>query len=164
MRCQICKKNEATIHLTEITEGMRTEMHLCENCAQEEGITAKGQIPINDLLSKLLATQPSDDEMGVAFESQTSCPHCGFTLAQFTKEAVLGCAYDYEIFEKPLLPLIEKAHNGRTVHCGKVPAKASKNTKKQTKLLNLRQKLAAAVKSENYELAARLRDEINQIG
>jgi protein arginine kinase activator len=163
MYCQICQKNEATIHLTEITDGVRCETHLCERCAQEEGITVKSQMPINELLSSLLATQPSDDEIFGDSDNEPVCPHCGFTLAQFTKEAALGCPYDYEVFEKSLLPLIEKAQNGKTTHCGKMPSKTPKDTKKQIGLMTLRQKLEAAVRSEDYELAAKLRDQIKQL-
>jgi len=163
MQCQVCQKREATIHLTEITDGVRSEMHLCEHCAQEEGIAIKSQLSINELLSSLLATQPSDDELFGDTEQQLSCPHCGFTLEQFTKKAVLGCPYDYEVFEKSLLPLIKKAHDGQTVHCGKVPSKMPKDTKKQVKLTALRQQLEVAVQSEDYELAAKLRDKITQL-
>ncbi len=161
MQCQICKENDATIHLTEITDGKRTEMHICEQCAAEQGIAVKSQIPVNELLSGLLAAQPSDDELSDRSAQQVQCPHCGFTLAQFSKEAVLGCPYDYEVFEKSLLPLIEKAHNGKTTHCGKLPSKTPKDTKKQVELLNLRQQLETAVQSEDYELAAELRDKIS---
>lgn len=163
MHCQICKKNQATIHLTEITDGIRTEMHLCETCAHENGVAAKSQLSVNELLNNLLATQPTDEDLFGAAEEAISCPQCGFTLEQFTKEAVLGCPYDYEVFEKSLLPLIEKAHNGRTTHCGKAPSKTSTDTKKQIELLTLQQKLDTAVKNEDYELAAELRDKINQM-
>jgi protein arginine kinase activator len=162
MQCQICKKNDATIHLTEITDGERTEMHICESCAAEQGIAVKSHIPLNELLSGLLAAQPSDDDLSGQPE-QVQCPHCGLTLAQFRKEAVLGCPYDYEVFEKSLLPLIEKAHDGKTTHCGKLPSRTPKDTKKQVELLNLRQQLEAAVKSEDYEQAAKLRDKINKL-
>jgi protein arginine kinase activator len=138
-------------------------MHLCERCAQEEGIAVKSQLSINELLSGLLATQPSDDELFGDTEQEHTCPHCGFTLSQFTKEAVLGCPYDYEVFEKSLMPLIEKAHDGKTVHRGKVPSKTPKDTKKQIKLAAMRQQLDTAVKSEDYEQAAKLRDEINRL-
>jgi len=163
MQCQICNKNDATIHLTEITDGKRAEMHICEQCAAEQGIAVKSHIPVNELLSGLLAAQPSDDELSSRSAQQVQCPHCGFTLAQFRKEAVLGCPYDYEVFEKSLLPLIEKAHNGKTTHCGKLPSKTPKDTKKQVELLNLHQQLETAVQSEDYELAAKLRDKINKI-
>jgi protein arginine kinase activator len=163
MQCQVCQKNEATIHLTEITDGVRTEMHLCEHCAQEEGIAIKSQIPLNELLSGLLAAQPEDDELFGRSDRAQSCPHCGFTLGRFRKDAVLGCPYDYEVFEKALLPLIEKAHDGKTSHCGKTPSKAPVGTKSQIEVMRLRQKLEAAVKNEDYELAAELRDKINKL-
>jgi protein arginine kinase activator len=163
MQCQICNKNDATIHLTEISDGVRAEMHVCEQCAQEQGIAIKSQIPLNELLSSLLAVQPTDEELfGTADKAGGACPHCGFTLAQFRKEAVLGCPYDYEVFEKPLLNLIKKAHNGKTSHCGKVPSKTSTGTKKQIKLIALRRQLEDAVRSEDYELAAKLRDKIKK--
>ena len=162
MQCQICNKNDATIHLTEINDGARAEMHVCENCAQEQGIAVKSQIPLNELLSSLLAVQPTDEELFGSSDkdSQTSCPNCGFTLDKFRKDAVLGCPYDYEVFEKSLLRIIQKAHGGNTAHCGKVPSKASAGIKKQAKLVTLKQKLQEAVRSEDYEQAAKLRDKI----
>jgi protein arginine kinase activator len=163
MLCQICNKKTATIHLTEITDGLRNEMHLCEHCAIEQGIAAKSQVSINELLSSLLAVQPSDEELLGPSEQKMSCPLCGFTLDQFRKETVLGCPNDYEHFEKVLLPLIERAHNGKTSHCGKIPSKTPKKTKKQIKLVKLRQELDTAVRAEDYESAARLRDEIKQL-
>ena len=154
MQCQSCQKNEATVHLTEINDGVRTEMHLCEQCAQEEGVAVKSQIPLNELLSSLLAAQPGDTDI--------SGPNCGFTLDRFRKEALLGCPHDYEIFEKSLLPLIEKAHDGKTSHCGKVPSKTPVDSRKQIEIMALRQQLEIAVKNEDYELAAELRDKINR--
>ena len=163
MQCQICKDREATIHLTEITDGVRTEMHICEHCAMEQGIAVKSHMPLNELLGGLLASAPAAEELFVA-DKETSCEHCGFTLEQFRKDAVLGCPHDYEVFEKSLLPLIAKAHDGKTTHCGKVPSRAPKDAKKQVELLNLRQQLDAAVQAEDYESAAKLRDKISELG
>ncbi len=162
MQCQICHKNNATIHLTEITDGIRSEMHICEQCAAEQDIAVKSHIPINELLSGLLAVQPSDDELSGPSEQNIVCPNCGFTLAQLRKEGVLGCPHDYEVFEKLLTPLIEKAHNGKTTHCGKLPSKTPQNTRKEIELINLRQQLQDAVQSEDYERAVELRDKINK--
>ena len=162
MQCQICNKNDATIHLTEIADGTRTEIHVCEHCAVEQDIAVKSHIPINELLSNLLASQPADDELTGPSEAELVCPHCGYTLAQFQKEGALGCPADYEVFEKMLRPLIEKAHDGNTTHRGKVPSSAPTDTKEQMELLKLRQQLETAVQNEDYELAAKLRDEINE--
>ena len=163
MRCQICQKSEATIHLTEITDGLRSEMHICEHCAHEQGIAVKSQIPIKELLNSLLAVQPTDDELFGPSEKELSCPYCGLTLDQFRKEALLGCPHDYEVFEKSLLLLIERAHDGKTTHCGKVPSRMPEGAKKQVELISLRQQLDNAVQSEDYELAAKLRDKINRL-
>ncbi len=163
MQCQICKKNDATIHLTEIVEGVRTEMHICSYCASEQGIIVKSNIPINELLSNLLSSEPSDEEIFGKSKEQLVCPNCGFTLEQFGKEAVLGCPSDYEIFEKALEPLIAKAHAGKTMHCGKVPSRMPIESKQQIELMQLRQKLDEAVKAEDYETAAKLRDKIADV-
>ena len=162
MQCQICNNNDATIHLTEITDGARSEMHICEQCAADQGIAVKSHIPINELLSSLLAAQPADDEFADPAEQQTACPTCGFTLDQFRKEGVLGCPNDYEVFAKSLQPLIEKAHCGKISHRGKLPSRTPQDTRKQAELLNLRQQLDAAVQNEDYELAAQLRDKISE--
>ena len=164
MQCQICSKKTATIHLTEITNGVRTELHFCEQCAVQQGIAAKSQISVNELLGSLLASQPTDDELMGLTESETTCPQCGFQLSQFRKEGVLGCPNDYVLFEKALLPLIEQAHNGKTVHCGKVPARVPQDVKNQIASVNLKEQLNSAIKSEDYERAAHLRDELKQMG
>ena len=160
MQCQICNTREATIHLTEINDGVRSEMHVCEHCATEQGIVVQSHMPINELLGNLLAAQPEDEEFIDPSDRQLQCPQCGFTLDKFGKKALLGCPYDYELFEKVLAPLIARAHDGKTTHCGKVPSKLPADEKKQMDLLNLKQQLEAAVKMENYELAAKLRDKI----
>lgn len=160
MYCQNCKKNEATIHLTEISDGVRNEMHLCETCAGEQGITIKSSLPINELLGNLLSSAPPDEELFGTTDKDSVCPNCGMTIDQYRKEGMLGCPQDYQVFEETLLPLIKKAHNGQTHHCDKTPSKMPQETKHQVELDELRQRLEVAVKSENYELAAKLRDKI----
>jgi protein arginine kinase activator len=163
MQCQICNKRTATIHLTEISEGVRTEMHICEQCASEQGIAAHSQMSINELLSHLLAVQPADEEIFGPAEKEQACPSCGFTLERLRKEGTLGCPLDYEVFETALLPLIERAHGGKTAHCGKVPTRIPVNTRRFAELSQLRRQLEDAVRDEDYERAAQLRDQMKQL-
>ncbi len=163
MQCQICNERTATIHLTEISDGVRTEMHICEHCATEQGIAAQSQMSINELLSGLLASQPSDDELLGPSDQESVCPACGFTLDRLRKEGTLGCPNDYEVFEYALLPLIQRAHNGGTAHCGKVPSKTPQETKKLAEMTQLRQELSKAIGNEDYERAAELRDKLQQL-
>ncbi|HPS55755.1 MAG TPA: UvrB/UvrC motif-containing protein [Sedimentisphaerales bacterium] len=161
MQCQICKKNEATIHLTEIIDGVRSETHICQDCAQHQGIVVKSQMPINELLTNLLASQPDDEEIAGTLGIAKSCPDCGFTLDHFRKEAMLGCPNDYEVFEEELKPLIEKAQDYNSTHCGKVPSKMPVTKKQKIEFTNLQKELEIAVQKEDYEQAAILRDKIN---
>lgn len=164
MLCHTCKERTATIHLTEITNGQRVETHLCQECAQQQGLAIKAQIPLNELLSTLLSTQKQAAGAGTAEAGlpNKACPDCGMTLVRFSKESLLGCANDYKVFEDELLPLIERSHNGKSWHCGKVPTHASDEEKKDIRLRHLQRELDAAIKNEDYETAARLRDEIKQ--
>jgi protein arginine kinase activator len=118
---------------------------------------------INELLSHLLAVQPSDEEIFGPAEKELVCPTCGFTLDRLRKEGTLGCPADYEVFEKALLPLLERAHGGQTTHCGKVPTRLPTDTRKFVELSHLRRQLEEAVRDEDYERAALLRDQIKQL-
>ena len=62
MQCEICKTNTATVHLTEIIDGHRSESHLCQSCAQKEGVTIKSQLSLNELLSSLIAAHQQTDK------------------------------------------------------------------------------------------------------
>jgi len=161
MQCQVCKKNDATIHLTEINDGIRSELHVCEKCALDQGIAVKSQMPVNELLGNLLSSQPSDEEL-FGPSTDLECPCCGFTMNHLRKEAQLGCPTDYEVFAEALAPIIKKAHAGNQTHCGKIPSRAPKNAKIEIAISSLQQQLDVAVREENYELAAKLRDKINQ--
>ena len=163
MQCENCKEKPATIHLTEIVDGHRDEKHLCQHCAEQEGIAVKSQISLNELLASLLAAQEPKTEENLEELAQLKCPHCGITLEQFRRQAVLGCPYDYEVFSRVLAPVIAKAHGGNSTHRGKVPAHTGQAVRNQSRLLELKQQLARAVTTEDYETAAKLRDKIKQL-
>ena len=82
--------------------------------------------------------------------------------AQFREQSLLGCADCYKAFETPLAPLLERAHESGTHHVGKMPRRAGSGEQRQALLTRMRKRLAEAVAGEDYELAARLRDEIRR--
>jgi protein arginine kinase activator len=161
MKCDNCNKT-ATVHLTEIKGGKKIEKHLCEQCAaQNEGLPVKPHMPINELLTNFVM-----QHSGLTKESSaTTCEHCGVTWAEFRQNGLLGCQHDYQLFEKDLTPLLQRAHEGNTHHVGKVPARRGGSgvpMKRQVDLAKLRKELARAVEAEDYERAAKLRDQIKQ--
>ena len=158
MKCDNCNKN-ASVHLTEIKGGKKIEKHLCEQCAaQNEGFPVKSHMPINELLTNFVMAHS-----GLQKETTGGCDMCGVTWAEFRQSGLLGCANDYQVFEKDLTPLLQRAHEGSTHHVGKVPSRRGGTgvvMKRQVDLTRLRKDLAKAVENEDYERAAKLRDQI----
>jgi protein arginine kinase activator len=60
MRCQACKQNPATVHLTMVVDAGSRTVDLCESCAQQKGIAGPAGFALADLLLGLGAGQ----EMG----------------------------------------------------------------------------------------------------
>jgi protein arginine kinase activator len=153
MLCQFCGKNPATIHFTEIKDDVKRELHICETCADKKGLSSSGSLP-----PMLLDLMQSGRREGA--EEDLKCPHCGVTFGEFRVKGRFGCPHDYEAFAEPLGPLLEKIHGGR-VHVGRLPrGHETIDTGLADRLLRLRRELKDSVKMENYEDAARLRDEI----
>jgi protein arginine kinase activator len=85
--------------------------------------------------------------------------------SDFRQTGLLGCEHDYAAFDKDLTPLLQRAHDGATHHLGKVPTRRGGTTvpvKRQVDLNRLRKELSRAVEAEDYEKAAKLRDQIRE--
>jgi protein arginine kinase activator len=162
MLCDICQKEEATIFYKEMINNEYSEMHLCDKCAHEQGVK-KFQFPtaITNLLSALaeLGAETLPKEIG-----EEKCPGCGFTYSDFRERGKLGCGQCYQSFSEPLSNILRKIH-GNIRHIGKSPAKApvSKDVSKMKEIEALRNALNEAVKKEEYEEAAKLRDKIRAL-
>jgi len=160
MKCDKCSK-QATIHLTEVRAGKHVEIHLCEQCANQAEIPMKSHnIPLNELLTNFVSAHS-----GTVKESGEGCPQCGLTWTEFRQGGLLGCEHDYGFFDKDLSPLLNRAHEGATHHLGKVPTRrggTSVPAKRQLDVTRLKKELHRAIEAEDYERAAKLRDQIRQ--
>lgn len=164
MLCDICGKNPATVHLTEILDEQMNELHLCEDCARTKSSTMEQQFGLSDLLAGMVDfEQPNKDEGSATVK----CPNCNLTYADFKKIGRLGCGQCYNVFRKYLAPLLKRIH-GSSQHVGKSPLKVKTVsgpvvTKRKTDLQELKDKLAKAIEKEAFEEAARLRDQIKEM-
>jgi len=161
MLCDICGKNPATVHLTEIIDDQMNELHLCEECAREKSAAMEQQFGLSDLLAGMAEVgKPSAKEL----ETPTvKCPTCGLSYADFKKIGRLGCGECYTVFRKYLAPLLKRIH-GSTQHSGKSPLNIAVNgTKKKVDIQELRLRLQKAIEGEEFEEAARLRDQIKEL-
>jgi len=163
MKCDNCNK-PATVHLTEISNGKKIEKHMCEQCAaQNEGLPIKTHTPINELLTNFVMAHSGGQ---LTKETALECPHCGMSWADFRQGGMLGCSHDYEAFESQLTPLIQRAHEGHAHHTGKSPARrgvASGVAKPKVDVIKVKKELAKAVEVEDYEKAAKLRDQLRKL-
>jgi protein arginine kinase activator len=161
MVCDNCGSGEAVVELTQIVNNEVSTTHLCEKCAAAKGLDAPPE-PSNFPLTDFLAQMGE----GPAAESQHAelrCSFCGLTFSDFRETGRLGCPHCYATFETHLRSLLRRIHGG-TQHVGKVYLQPDPTaTEKEQRLEGLRRKLDRAVSAEDFELAARIRDQIRSL-
>lgn len=167
MLCERCGKKDASVHVTKIVNGKKTEYYLCEDCAREKGeadISWEGKFPLQQFFSGLMDFLPPGGSGAVVSKSYSGlqCPECGLTYTQFGQVGRFGCAQCYDAFEENLLPLLRRLHGSRR-HRGKIPARVGSYVRLKREIEQLRQKLNEKVAAEAFEEAAVLRDKIRQL-
>jgi protein arginine kinase activator len=157
MKCQSCS-SPATVHLTDIINGQKKELHLCQACAEQQQFIKQQELNLPAILQTLIGQHVGQltDEL-----ARLTCPACGIKYMEFRAAGRLGCPHDYEVFRVGLQPLLQRIHRASR-HAGKSPRCHRLSAASQTELVELRSRLRAAVDGEAYEEAARLRDLIRQ--
>lgn len=180
MKCDKCD-TEATIHELTIKNGQKVERHLCERCALELGMEVQPNLKVGELLQTLVtgAAGAAGGRPAPATREGQRCGSCGTGFAEFRQSGLMGCPDCYRAFESKLGPLLERAHEGASHHVGKVPKRAlaasrsgapeaesllggERERHQQTALL--RRQLDEAVAAEQYERAAKIRDDLRRLG
>ena len=168
MLCEICKKNIATIKIVRVTGIDKTEINVCNECANYilgksvySFSFTKNSISeiLNNLLSAISDIEYDKEENETIYEKDYICDNCGTTYSEFIKNGKLGCANCYKIFNKKLHPILVRLH-GHSQHTGKVPMVIREKINKLQKIKELKRKLNMAILKEEYEDAAKLRDKI----
>jgi len=166
MVCQECGKKPATLHFTKIVNGEKTEFHICESCAREKGELIPGTsngFSIHSLLSGLLDFDPSGKGGSTSSKAQTiRCDECGLTYSQFSKIGRFGCSSCYKHFEDRLDPLFKRVH-GSTKHIGKIPKRRGGSIQTKRELEELKKQLQYRIIHEEFEDAAKIRDQIREL-
>ena len=173
MLCQNCGKNEVTFRYTQVINGVKKEMNLCDNCARELGLKDMNfsmPISFSNFLSDFF-NDYSDNLLPSFMGTQVKeCNNCGTTFDEFLNTGEFGCSDCYDIFEDRISPILKNLQ-GAYRHIGRgyreiTPSTANKEKvsksvdKKESKLEKLQKDLQKAIKEEKYEEAAKIRDEI----
>ncbi len=164
MICESCQKHPATIHQVQVRyndEGKPSirQLHVCASCTQATGMTLPSAATFPNMLKVLGKAfldpiqQQSGPASGGEDEQGPSCPECGWSLRDFRQTSRFGCPRDYDHFASFVDEVLEKIH-GYAEHAS--PEEA-------TRLEQLRCDLDSAVRTEDYEGAARLRDAIRDL-
>jgi protein arginine kinase activator len=163
MLCEKCQKKVACVHITKVNNNQKIEKHLCEDCAKEMGevnfssLSLDNKLSVQDFLKGMFsfASEPEVPQ-------NSTCNNCGLSYSEFSRNGKLGCSYCYGTFSDRLEPLLRRIH-GASNHTGKIPVRTGEVFTSRQKLKKLKQQLTDCISNEEYEMAAKLRDEIRAI-
>lgn len=162
--CDNCKEREAAIHLQQVKGNTVKSLHLYQQCAAEQGIetgTGSVKFPLSDFLASM---GKGPTLRGAAEAADRKCDSCGATLKDFQETGRLGCPKCYDAFETQLRDLLRRLH-GSSLHVGEAYscAEAGGADEKRAQIADLRNRLRQAIETENFELAAELRDRLRTL-
>jgi protein arginine kinase activator len=164
MLCSICKEREATLYYTNIVDGKAKNINLCNECAKAKGINPAVGVSETigfSLADQLLGLGASQEIEQAAGGVELKCPRCGYSQEDFKKSGRLGCPECYKVFSEGLEGLLKSMHKG-IKHIGKVPEALRHTRDLSDRLKTLQKRLTKAIDEEDFEQAAKLRDEIKQ--
>lgn len=153
--CQICKQREATVYFTQIINGQKTDRYVCRQCAGAESV----KIDLNTLIAGLLGW---NSEAENTEENVIQCDRCGMTVEEFNNSGRMGCSRCYEVFIEPMQSLLTRIH-GNARHHGKVPRRLEQHKAAEVQIEELKEQLMECIRTEAYEQAAQLRDQIRYL-
>lgn len=167
MKCQNCGERKANVKYTQIVNGEKEEMYLCEECANKMKIGMNFKFGFDDIFSSFLGEpallQPFEISDGLV------CDACGMKYDDFAKNGMLGCENCYRVFNRRLDNVIKKLHgNNRHIEDENRPILVKSKVKDKKKSIkeeinDLKEKLNNCIKCEDYEQAAILRDKIKKL-
>lgn len=158
MLCDVCRERDATVQLTHAVKGEVSVLHLCQQCAAERGIETSVSTPLKNLIADYLPAV--QQQAALAHAESLQCSFCGMTLRDFRQTGRLGCAHCYGTFEQSLRELLRRLH-GNARHVGRSYEPPPPDLRVETAALGeLRERLRRAIENEEFELAAKLRDQI----
>ncbi len=163
-----CCSNLAVVHETIVVEGRRSEVHLCAEHAAERGYLLQGDgdsllpagLPLSKLLKKSAADPAAPAVSSTSARTPKACSSCGMTMASLRETQLVGCAECYRALEEELAILIGRTQEGATTHAGRHPMHAAKLIDRAAVRNRLTRDLREAVSREEFERAARIRDEM----
>ena len=163
MLCEKCHQKQATVHMQQIVNGTKTEMHLCQECSSHIDSPITIETLFNGLLGSILTMAAEKHGCIRADIYYEPCPACGMTYEDFKScGGKLGCINCYRVFSRELDSIFKNVQ-ASSRHEGKFPQKSGRSLFQKREAGRLRILMKKAVEEENFEEAARLRDEVKSL-
>ena len=185
MLCEKCGKNEATYYYHENVNGRVRTLRLCGGCA--DAMEKSDELPklrmdrffgdfdpffddpffsgpmkaMNGLLSGIFGDRALGSGTQKEKREGKVCPGCGSTLRDIATRGT-ACPKCFETFADELAPSIGRAH-GKAAHAGHVPARFRDRIERRRKIEALVAEQREAVRNEDFERAAGIRDELKKL-
>jgi protein arginine kinase activator len=159
--CDVCKDKPATVHLTQMINGEKIDMHLCTECAAKKGFLlfdVNNKFSMPNFLGSFLGSNFNLQDVH-ALNKENKCPNCGMSFSDIRQTGKLGCSECYKAFDRELEPTLRRIH-GNSKHIGKIPIRGGQKVHLKKEIEELKLSLQQAINSENYEKAAEIRDQI----
>ncbi|MGJ8675935.1 MAG: UvrB/UvrC motif-containing protein [Akkermansiaceae bacterium] len=164
MQCDYCQ-NKATVYFTQIIDGKSKKSSLCGKCAAAQGVTDPEAFLLENVSTSSSNSQkpvqnvPSIDQL---MQKHGQCPLCNFAFDDLKKTGRLGCSECYQFFRREIQQNLHSMHKD-VKHTGRIPEGMLENIQLKKQREELQRDLDKAISSEDYEKAAVLRDQLNQL-
>jgi protein arginine kinase activator len=156
--CDICGENDAVVKVQRSWGRQHEELMLCDACAVQLGIEPESTMPapsVEELVSGAFTTDPDADDA-------VRCDGCGRLYRDIRRTGEVGCAQCYAVFEGQIRSILERRPSPAQ-HAGKYPERLLVYKRFFVDRERLRRRLEAAVAAEDYEQAAKLRDQLSSM-
>lgn len=156
LECSECQK-PIVVHYTEIVGGCQTRWAHCVDCP---------------VLAKHLHGGQTPEQVSHAASAGLVCGECGTDWNDMRMTRRVGCPHCYEVFgdyisstiiaSHALSPTLSSLRKSAPFHIGRAPGETEEMSP-TLKLVALNKALEETLKKEDYEQAAWLRDQINEL-
>ncbi len=163
MICENCKQRPAKVTVTQIQNGEQVQRHYCDVCAKDfhpfHLDFQQDPLSLHQLLSNWFGVPENKQVQQKPQPESATCSSCGWTFRQFLNKGKFGCAQCYESFHDQMPDVFKKLHNGSVEHVGKTPGAFGQTLQIKKQIESIRTSMRTAIEIENFEEAAKLRDE-----
>lgn len=188
MKCDRCD-NESVFEVQVFTDDGNKTIRLCKDCYLKymASVFGKDNISIDkkkddanfikdsisDILGEIIKDigektlnnfMDIDDTSEKKLDSYDDkiCPFCQTKYSTVKKTGKFGCEHCYDEFSEKLIDTLYR-YQGTVTHRGKVPEEYMELRELNDTIKDLNLELKGYVAREEYEMAAKLRDEINEL-